>query len=85
MWTYAGFGTPSCDSPPCQLPDPSKWPATTFHDELWIVKDKGSHGMREYDAPNRLHPSAPFEEYKPTGFETHFDYWCVLTIRLSYE
>ena len=47
-----------------------------FHDELWIVKKEGSHGVREYDAPNRRHPgdTSPFEAYEPE--DRHgFKYW----------
>ena len=77
-WTfkYAGYGTPTCAAPPCPQPDPSEWPDTVFHDELWIVKKEGSHGVREYDAPNRRHPgdTSPFEAYEPE--DRHgFKYW----------
>lgn len=75
-WKYAGFGTPHCETPPCPTPDPSSWPESVFHDELWIVKNKGSHGPRDYEAPNRMPDhSKDFEEYKPTGTETNFKYW----------
>jgi hypothetical protein len=74
-WKYTGFGTPSCDAPPCQIPDASKWPDSVFHDELWLVKDAGSHGPRDYEAPGRLHPTAAFTPYAPEGHQTNFKYW----------
>ena len=38
--------------------------------------EEGSHGVREYDAPNRRHPgdTSPFEAYEPE--DRHgFKYW----------
>ena len=77
-WTfkYAGYGTPKCAAPPCPQPDPSEWPETVFHDELWIVKKAGSHGVRNYDAANRRHPAdtSEVEAYKPD--DRHgFKFW----------
>ena len=72
----AGYGTPKCAAPPCPQPDPSDWPDTVFHDELWIIKKQGTHGMRMHDAPNRRHPAdkSPVEVYEPE--DRHgFKFW----------
>ncbi len=78
IFKYAGYGTPNCAAPPCPQPNPSEWPDTVFHDELWMVKKAGSHGMRHYDAPNRRHPSdtsspKPYEPEDRHGFKFWYE------------
>lgn len=76
-YKYAGYGTPSCTNPPCTPPNPSSWPESVFHDELWLVKQAGSHGPRHHDAPSRLDPSlADTSEYEPEdrhGFKEWYE------------